>query len=47
MVVPETVKYVALALKELGKASKAVLATQTLELPVEVAEEEEDDTEGF
>jgi hypothetical protein len=43
MVTQDTIKYVALALKELGKASKPVLATQTLELPEEAAEEVDDE----
>jgi hypothetical protein len=43
MVTPETVKYVGLALKELGKASKPVLETQTL--AVEKPETKEDDDE--
>lgn len=43
MVTADTIKYVALALKELGKASKPVLATQTMELPMEVAEEDDDE----
>ena len=44
MVTPETVKYVALALKELGKASKPVLETQTLAVE-QTPEPKEDDDE--
>lgn len=45
MVTPETVKYVALALKELGKASKPVLEDVTLE-PEPSTTEEDDDAEA-
>ena len=44
MVTPETVKYVALALKELGKVSKPVLEHVTLE-PEPSTREEDDDAE--
>jgi hypothetical protein len=44
MVTPETVKYVALALKELNKAAKSVLETQTL--AAEDPEAKEDDDEA-
>jgi len=45
MVVLETVKYVALALKELGKPVKEVLAGQSIEAAAETAAKEEDDDE--
>ena len=43
MVTPETVKYVALALKELNKAARTVLEGQTVAVEEPVAKEEADD----